>query len=173
LLTTAYREAITGVPMYVKTGGTVTVENSTGTGGISLVSGRFTIGAKGATATSSTSQGDGGVFDLSKPYKITVKIASASGTAGKKFMLLIDNNSSSGGNSIWGANSVVINKTLAEVQTAIADNGGVLTYTSADPVTVGNATSFVQLRTETGLTVIIDSVKIETLSATSGGAKRR
>lgn len=160
-----------GIAMYAKTGGTVTVENSTGTGGISLVSGRFTIGAKGVTATSSTSQGSGGVFDLSQQYIITVKIASASGTAGKKFMVLVDNNTSSGGNSIWGSNSVVINKTLEEVQAVISSNGGILTYTSANPVTVGNGTSFLQLRTETGLTVIIDDIKVEKV-ATASGKKR-
>lgn len=137
------------LPMYKKTGGTLTIES----GALTVVSGRFTIGDKG-TATTGTTQPNG-TFDLSKPYKVSFKVTVIGGTdITKTLQVYVDNNTTSGSNSIHGSSSQILKRA-----------GNTLAVDEVIELTpsVGTKTSFIQIRTETGLTVTIDDLVIEYL----------
>jgi pectate lyase len=149
--TAAYR-ALPGTTtaMYVKTGGTVTAS----TGNLVVEGGRFTIGALGSTGTT-TSTTPGGVFDLSSPYRITIVTGAISGDTAKKFQVYVDNNTTSSGSSIHGSASKVFEDTV----------GNSLNKTITIEATVGTASSFLQIRTESASSVTIKSITIEYLGA--------
>ncbi|HPT86530.1 MAG TPA: InlB B-repeat-containing protein [Bacillota bacterium] len=132
-------------PLYSRTGGAINVVD----GQLQLVGGRFTIGDNGTGNTTSTTIPKG-VFDLSKAYKIKVKIVAVSGSG--KFMIYVDNNTSSGTNSIHGNNSV-----LKSFDGTTLTVGEVLEV----PGSVGTESSFIQIRAESTLTVTIDDLVIE------------
>lgn len=147
--TTAYKAMPddSSIPFYKKTGGTVTVAG----GQVTIASGRFTVGDKG-TATADSVKPNG-VFDLSIPYKISFKIVSIDGTdTTKEFQVYVDNNTTSSGNSYHKNNSVLYRKKGTELPV-----GETVTISSI----YGTKASFIQLRTETGLTVTIDDLVIE------------
>ncbi|WP_448212965.1 pectate lyase family protein [Colwellia sp. MEBiC06753] len=144
--------AISGVasaPMNNKTGGTVLVDS----GQLTLDSSRFTIGdAMPSQATSSGDSQANGALDLSKPYKLIITIASVADSEGNNnFQVYVDNNTTSSGNSIHGSSS----KFYAEQITSLS--AGELEITGF----VATANSFLQLRTESGGTVVIDNLRIE------------
>lgn len=138
-------------PMYIRKGGTITVEDELLVLGPSS-GGRLTIGALSDTNTTSSST-PGGVLDLSQPYKIIIKIAEVGRDTGKNFQVYVDNNTTSQGNSIHGGSSKVFQQKLSELEL------GELTIQP----TVGTQTSFIQLRTESGGNIKIDEVIIQRL----------
>ena len=138
-------------PMYFITGGGsgITVTD----GQLSLASARFTVGAKTPSVSTTANDAEGaGVFDLSKPYKIVMDIISIGGTDGTKdFQVYVDNNTSSSGNSIHGGSSKFYG----------VDSNTLTVGTLEIEGLVATANSFIQIRTETGATVVFDNLRIE------------
>ncbi|HEY0891771.1 MAG TPA: hypothetical protein VGE32_01870, partial [Cellvibrio sp.] len=156
LFSAAYRSISTdsSVPLFFVTGGNsgITIANNE----LTLAAARFTIGNKpprANTAASDTSAN--GDFDLSKPYRISFRVVAASGSGALQIM--VDNNSTSAGNSLHGSASRIFN---ASANSLVA--GQVIELLP----TVGTANSFISLRTESSASVTIDDLVIEYL----GGA---
>ena len=162
-------------PMYFAKGGygDMVLEN----GKLTLVGGRFTIGMpKEHEDTGTKKKVDGedvitinenleGHLDLSKPYKITIVLADS--TPGEKngepagnFQVYVDNNTTSMALSKHGGDSRLINyscKNNEKIEEIIADENGIIELTPE----VGTENSFIQIRTDAGATVVIESIKIE------------
>jgi pectate lyase/fibronectin type 3 domain-containing protein len=138
-------------PMYIRLGGTAAIDTDKST--LTLTGARVSVGAKSNTTTNATTT-PGGVLDLSKEYKVTVNVASASGTG--KFFIFVDNNSTSSGGSIHGNASKLYEAVGSTIQP------GQISVVSS----VGNADSFIGLRTESSATVTITSIKIEYVGGT-------
>lgn len=136
-------------PLYFITGGSsgITIANNE----LTLAGARFTIGNRppraSTTASDTNANGD---FDLSRAYRISFTVVAASGSG--KLQVYIDNNTTSQGNSIHGANSKVF-EALANNLTA----GQRIEITR----TVGTANSFIALRTESSASVTIDNLQVE------------
>ncbi|HSC66650.1 MAG TPA: pectate lyase, partial [Cellvibrio sp.] len=122
---------------------------------LTIAGARFSIGNRPPrTATVATDTSVNGDFDLSRPYKISFKVVAGSGTAGKKMQVYVDNNTSAAGSSLHGSGSKVW-----EAEAVSLTAGQVVEITP----TIGTATSFIQLRTETGASTTIDDLKLEYL----------
>lgn len=147
------------IPLYTRTGGSVVLEDNQ----LKLDSGRFTWGnSTPAVDTSGDDTVTTGVFDLSKPYNIVVDIISADEPTDDKdnsFIIYVDNNTSSSSKSIHGGSSKFFSRKIADLV-----DGETLTI----PGYVASATSFLQLRTESGGVVVIDNLRIEYLDQASG-----
>jgi pectate lyase/fibronectin type 3 domain-containing protein len=139
LFTAAYRSmpGQSSKALYQKTGGTVNIVD----GSVSLEGGRFTIGMLTASE---------GVFDLSRKYNIIINIASVSGDTSKKFQVYVDNSSTSAGSSPHGTDSKVYEVTGRDMATG----------KHVIPSEVGTAASYLQIRTESGFNVAIESIAI-------------
>ena len=136
-------------PMFYKTGGTVELTSN----GVKLDGGRFTIGHSDTSFTSTgTDTVNLGVFDLSEPYYIVMDVKSVlEETAGKKFQVYIDNNTSGSSNSMHGGSSRIYNEAVGSIPL------GELKI----PGDIGTENSFIQLRTEGGAVIEVDNFKIE------------
>ncbi|TCT15355.1 pectate lyase [Natranaerovirga pectinivora] len=154
LFTTSYKSLPNdpSKPMYLKTGGTVIAGSST----VTLDGGRMTIGALSTSSTSSSST-PGGVFDLSGNYRIVLNVSSKGGTSSKKFQVYVDNNTTSQSNSIHGGASKVYEETIGNLST-----GNIIIDSN-----IGTQNSFIQIRTESGGSVTINEVRIETQGGSS------
>lgn len=139
-------------PMFFKTGGTVEITDN----GLMLSGGRFTIGnTETLYETTAEETATVGVFDLSKPYNIVMDIIQVQEpTAGKKFQVYIDNNTSGSANSQHGGSSRIYNEAASSVPL------GTLTI----PGEIGTANSFIQLRTEGDSIVEFNNLRIEYLN---------
>ncbi|MER2493053.1 pectinesterase family protein [Catenovulum sediminis] len=139
-------------PMFYKTGGTIDVSDT----GVKLSGARFTIGnSETLYSTSSSDNTKVGVFDLSKPYNIVLDVVQTQEpTAGKKFQVYIDNNTSGSANSMHGGSSRIYNVAASSVPL------GELVI----PGEIGTNKSFVQLRTEGDSVVEIKNLRIEYLN---------
>ncbi len=128
-------------------------------GKLTLEASRFTIGAvpgaDGKVAETSASARPAGVLDLSKPYKITVKIAEvASKIEGKdKFFIYVNNSTTKKDLSPEGEASVLASVPVGELKKG--DN----VFTGK----LGDAKSFLQIRSESGAMVKIESISVESL----------
>ncbi|MDR7088865.1 pectate lyase family protein [Cellvibrio fibrivorans] len=156
LFSAAYRSISTdsSAPLLFVTGGNsgITIANNQ----LTLAAARFTIGNKPPrTNTSSGDTSANGDFDLSKPYRISFRVVTASGSGALQVM--VDNNTTSGGNSLHGSASRIFN---ASANSLVA--GQVIELLP----TIGTANSFISLRTESSASVTIDDLVIEYL----GGA---
>gem|GEM_PF-1407348 len=136
------------VPMYYRGGGAITVNLAEDT--VTLSGGRMTIGALSTESTKAGDEPPLGVFDLSKPYQIILNLTSASGDSGKKLQVYVDNNTTSQGNSMHGNASRIYNQ----------DVDSITDYKIVIPSNVGTSASFIQIRTENGASVTIDSIAI-------------
>ncbi|MDZ4261116.1 MAG: hypothetical protein U1B30_02145, partial [Pseudomonadota bacterium] len=160
LFSAAYQAISTdaSAPLYfITSGGSgITVSNNA----LSIVGGRLTIGhrpPRAATLVGDTSAN--GDFDLSRPYRISFTVVAASGAG--KVQVYIDNNTTSQGNSMHGANSKVF-EAVASSLTA----GQQVEITPA----VGTAGSFIALRTESSATVVIDNLRVEYTDLVAGSS---
>jgi pectate lyase len=156
LFSAAYRSISTDLsaPLFFVTGGNsgITIANNQ----LTLAAARFTIGNKPPrTNTSSGDTSANGDFDLSKPYRISFRVVTASGSGALQVM--VDNNTTSGGNSLHGSASRIFN---ASANSLVA--GQMIELLP----TIGTANSFISLRTESSASVTIDDLVIEYL----GGA---
>ena len=133
-------------PFYYRSGGTVTFSDNQ----VTLAGGRFTLAnTQPATTTTSGDTQTFGELDLSQAYRISFCVKAASGTGA--LQVTVNNNSTSAGNSIHGSSSRVYNasaNTLPAGQRVVIDSS------------VGNANSFIQLRTESSATVVMDDIWI-------------
>ncbi|WP_053094212.1 hypothetical protein [Cellvibrio sp. pealriver] len=151
LFSAAYQSISTDVsaPLYFITGGgsAITIANNQ----LTLAGARFTIGNRppraSTTASDTNANGD---FDLTRPYRISFTLIAASGSG--KMQVYVDNNTTSQGNSIHGANSKVY-EVVANSLTA----GQQVTITPA----LGTGNSFIALRTESSASVTIDNLVLE------------
>lgn len=145
---TAAYKALPGkadVPFYTITSGACTVAD----GSITLGNSRFVIGTADATPSSIASAPDG-VIDLSAPTTLTITFT-AQGTGEKNFQVYVDNNTSKMAESPLGGASRVVSIPAG-------------TTGPKSPVVIqipaGRATSFLQIRCESGSMVTIDSIKL-------------
>lgn len=122
---------------------------------LTLAAARFTIGNRSpradTTAADTTVNGD---LDLSHAYKISFKVVAGSGDVGKQAYVYVDNNMASSTTSMHGSSSKVW-----EAETRSLTAGQLIEITP----TIGTATSFIQIRTETGANITIDDLKLEYL----------
>ena len=130
---------------------------------LSIVGGRFTIGHRPPrTSTTASDTSANGDFYLTRPYRISFDVIAASGAG--KVQVFIDNSTTSSGNSIHGASSRVF-ESVASNLTA----GQHIEINSS----LGTATSFIAIRTESSASVVIDNLTLEYtdgLGTSSGGA---
>ncbi|MFK3858169.1 pectinesterase family protein [Pseudoalteromonas rhizosphaerae] len=138
------------IPMFSKTGGSVTVIDT----GLELDGGRFTLGnTTPGIETAATDTTTSGALDLSRPYQVVMDIVSVSDPEGdNKFQIYVDNNSSSSSKSIHGNDSRFYNELINSLTA-----GQTLTV----PGKLATKNSFLQLRTETGGTVVINNLRVE------------
>jgi len=138
-------------PFYSVTGGGSGLTISDGQ--LSIDSARFTLG--NTTPDADTTADDTlttGIIDLSREYTISMDIVSIDDPDGdNNFQIYVDNNTSSSGKSIHGGDS----KFYSELISSLAPGQRL----SIDGF-IGTPTSFIQLRTESGGTVVIDNVVI-------------
>jgi pectate lyase len=153
LFSAAYRSISTdaAAPLFFVTGGNSGI--TTANNELTIAAARFTIGNKppraNTTASDTSANGD---FDLSKPYRISFRIVASSGSGALQIM--VDNNSTSAGNSLHGSASRIFN---ASANSLVA--GQIVELLP----TVGTANSFISLRTESSASVTIDDLVIEYL----------
>ncbi|WGO97672.1 hypothetical protein QFX18_16795 [Saccharophagus degradans] len=145
----------TAVPFNTVTGGgsRITVAD----GKLSMNDARFTMGDKGDAATADAVAPVGDI-DLSKPYTIEIVISDFTMEAAEagSFIVYVDNNTSSSGNSLHGEASK-----LATLKTDDAEVA-TLPYTLTIDSDVGTANSFIQLRADSKVgNITIDSVSIK------------
>lgn len=139
-------------PMLVPTGGKPTVED----GKLVLANSRFALGAvaeaDGKIAASTGSSRPAGVLDLSRPYKIVMKVAAVETvTAGKdNFFIYVNNSTSRGADSPLGSGSQLVKVSVGELK--VGEN--VFVGKPAD------ASSFLQIRAESGALVKIESLSV-------------
>lgn len=143
-------------PLYAATGGSSRLTITDGQ--LTIDNARFTIGQ---TAPEVETSGDdtsaNGDLDLSKPYKITFDVISASepdaADQDNSFMLYVDNNTSSSSKSMHGGDSKFYSVKIADLTAGTVEIEGL----------VATASSFIQLRAESGAVVVIDNFAIEYL----------
>ncbi|HTF95591.1 MAG TPA: hypothetical protein VL995_05640 [Cellvibrio sp.] len=153
LFSAAYRSISTDIsaPLFFVTGGNsgITIANNE----LTLTGARFTIAHQpprsNTTVNDATANGD---LDLSKPYRISFRVVASSGSG--VLQVLIDNNTTSGGNSLHGSASRIFNASA---------NSLVAGQTIELLPTIGTANSFIALRTESSASVTIDDLIIEYL----------
>ncbi len=135
--------------MYNKTGGTPAFAD----GVMTLTGSRVTIGARG-TASTTASSTPGGVFTINnKSCTLTINTSEA-GTGTGKFQVFVDNNTTSGGNSVHGSSSAVVNVATNSVV------AGANAWSFAISTANFTGGSFLMLRTESSNTVKIDSASL-------------
>ncbi|KKK95645.1 hypothetical protein LCGC14_2670720, partial [marine sediment metagenome] len=122
--------------------------------GLELDGGRFTLGnTTPGIETAATDTTTSGALDLSRPYQVVMDIVSVSDPEGdNKFQIYVDNNTSSSSKSIHGNDSRFYNELINSLTA-----GQTLTV----PGQLATKNSFLQLRTETGGTVVINNLRVE------------
>ncbi|MGJ8693830.1 MAG: pectinesterase family protein [Thalassotalea sp.] len=148
---TAGKAGISGtdIPMYDRTGGTVTVTAS----GIELDGGRFTLGnTTPEIETADTDMTGTGIFDLSRPYNVVLDIVAIGGTETKEFQVYVDNNTSGSSKSIHSGASKFYSE---EINTLTPGT------TLKIPGLLATKNSFLQIRTETDGIVEFNNLHIE------------
>ncbi|MDC8829691.1 pectinesterase family protein [Alteromonas gilva] len=144
------------LPLYARTGGSVTVVAE----GLEIDSGRFTIGnATPEVETTGDDTINTGALDLSRPYKVVMDIVSVNDTEGNnKFQIYVDNNTSSSSKSIHGSASRFYSELINTLEpgTTLEVEGF-----------LASENSFLQLRTESGGTVVINNLRIEYIEDTT------
>jgi hypothetical protein len=128
------------------------------TSGVTLSGNRFVIGSKTTTNTSSSVMVSDGELDLSKAAVLTIDYSSFTLNGTSNFMVLLNNNTTSQGNSVLG------NASRIYQSTALTATGGTVTV-NINPTTFSNHTSlsksFLMFRTEGSTSIVITGIKIE------------
>jgi hypothetical protein len=154
--------------MYYATSGSSRITFADGS--VTVTNARFTIGMVGGDAAADTTATTtpGGELDLSEGTVLTVVVSDAvdvvpedtEDAGGNNFIVYVDNNTTSSGNCMWGSDGKVIELELADIATDL-ETTNPLTLTAAVPTGVGTTASFLQVRTESGGSITIDSIAIE------------
>lgn len=150
-------------PFYVATAGgsRITIADNA----LSMSNARFTIGDSGTPTVADVAPS--GDIDLSRPYRITMTISdftSADEASPGAFQIYVDNNTTSSGNSLHGADSRVSQLSPSDIPS--------LPYVLVLEPEIGTANSFLQIRADSKVgNLTISNVKIEYLDdlGTPGG----
>ena len=171
-LWTAKYEALSAddcTPMFVVTAG---AENITlANGSVKLYNGRFAIGMVGGAeaAPTSATTSPGGALNIGAGAQVFVEISEAADiepgdtdAGGNKFFVYLDNNTTSSDNSIWDDAAKIINPPIDEIIAQLEAAGGPVVLSATIPEAVGGLAEgdFLQIRVESGASVVIDSIYI-------------
>ncbi len=148
--TADYKAQSNGLAMYYPTGNQSSITFTDGQ--MTLAGARFAIGQTDPVSTGNEDTDVNGSLDLSKNWKIQIYVISGSGSG--NFQVQVDNNTTSGKNSIHGDSSRI----FSEVASELSDT--TITISSAEK---GSFTpnSFLFLRTESKATVVTDQILVE------------
>src|SRR5690606_38599549 len=130
---------------------------------LQIGNGRFTLGQtrlEAGTTTADISIPTWGEFDLSRPYKVSFCVVQVSAPSGSNFELYVDNNTTSGNNSRYGAGNA---SRILQVAThsLVPGTRQEVTVPGTSGVQIGTSTSFFQFRVSSGGFAVIDDLVIE------------
>src|SRR5690606_14820507 len=130
---------------------------------LQIGNGRFTLGQtrlEAGTTTADISIPTWGEFDLSRPYKISFCVVQVSSPSGSNFEIYVDNNTTGGNNSRYGAGNA---SRISQVATHVLEPGTrqEVTVPGGSGVQIGTETSFVQFRVSSGGFAVIDDLVVE------------
>lgn len=165
----------TSLPLYYATGGFI--DNETGTVSptstswltgddnrkLQLGNGRFTIGQTRLevnTTTADPNESTWGEFDLSRPYKISFCVTSVSTPSASNFELYVDNNTTGGNNSRYGAGNASRILQVA-THTLVPGQRQEVLVPGTSGVQIGSEHSFLQFRVSSGGWAVLDDLIIE------------
>lgn len=170
------------LPFYYATGGFIDYETGTvsptSTSWITgddnrkmqLGNGRFSLGQTRLeynTTTADLSVPAWGEFDLTRPYKISFCVSAVSDASSSNFEIYIDNNSTGGNNSRYGAGNasrIFQNATHSLVPGQRVE----VSVPGASGAQIGVKNSFIQFRVSSGGWAVIDDLVIEYLDEPHG-----
>jgi hypothetical protein len=113
------------------------------------------------TTTADTSIPTWGEFDLSKAYKVSFCVVQVSAASSSNFEIYVDNNTTGGNNSIYGAGNASRILQVATHTLVPGTRHEVLVPKAAGDKQIGSATSFFQWRVSSGGWAVIDDVVVE------------
>lgn len=130
---------------------------------LQIGNGRFTLGQtrlEAGTTTADTSIPTWGEFDLSRPYKMSFCVVQVSSPSGSNFEIYVDNNTTGGNNSRYGAGNA---SRILQVATHVLEPGTrkEVTVPGGSGVQIGTETSFFQFRVSSGGFAVIDDLIVE------------
>lgn len=130
---------------------------------LQLGNGRFTIGQtrqEVGTTTADTSVPTWGEFDLSRPYKISFCVSSVGTPSNSNFEIYVDNNTTGGNNSRYGAGNA---SRIFQMATHNLTPGQrvEVAVPGASGTQIGSEHSFLQFRVSSGGWAVIDDLVIE------------
>lgn len=163
------------VPFYYATGGFLDEEGNpspTATSWITadanrklqIGNGRFTLGQtrlEAGTTTADSSIPTWGEFDLSKDYRLSFCVTQVSSPSGSNFEIYVDNNTTGGNNSRYGAGNASRIFQVATHTLIPGQRHEVLVPATTGGTLIGTATSFLQFRVSSGGFAVIDDLVIE------------
>ncbi len=126
--------------------------------------GRLTVGQTKLevnTTTADTSIPTWGEFDLSKAYKVSFCVVQVSAASSSNFEIYVDNNTTGGNNSIYGAGNASRILQVATHTLVPGTRHEVLVPKAAGDKQIGSATSFFQWRVSSGGFAVIDDIVVE------------
>lgn len=112
------------------------------------------------TTTADTSIPTWGEFDLSKAYTVSFCVVEVSTPSSSNFELYVDNNTTSGNNSIYGAGNASRILQVA-THTLVPGERRSVTVPAAGAPLIGSKTSFFQFRVSSGGYAVIDDLVVE------------
>lgn len=173
----------TSLPFYFATGGFLDEfgnQSPTATSWITgdenrklqIGNGRFTAGQtrlEAGTTTADTSIPTWGEFDLSRPYKVSFCVVQVSSPSGSNFELYVDNNTTGGNNSRYGAGNA---SRILQVATHTLEPGTrqEVVVPGGSGVQIGTENSFFQFRVSSGGFAVIDDLVVEYVDEPHGFA---
>lgn len=113
------------------------------------------------TTTADTSIPTWGEYDLSKSYKVSFCVVQVSPASASNFELYVDNNTTGGNNSIYGAGNASRILQVATHTLVPGTRQEVVVPKAAGDRLIGSATSFFQFRVSSGGWAVIDDVVVE------------
>src|SRR5690606_8067403 len=154
----------TELPFYYATGGFLDEEGNpspTATSWITadanrklqIGNGRFTLGQtrlEAGTTTADSSIPTWGEFDLSKDYRLSFCVTQVSSPSGSNFEIYVDNNTTGGNNSRYGAGNASRIFQVATHTLILGQRHEVLVPATTGGTLIGTATSFLQFRVSSG-----------------------
>lgn len=126
--------------------------------------GRLTFGQTRleiGTTTADTTVPTWGEFDLSKAYKVSFCVVQVSAASASNFEIYVDNNTTGGNNSIYGAGNASRILQVATHTLVPGTRQEVLVPKAAGDKQIGSATSFFQWRVSSGGWAVIDDIVVE------------
>lgn len=113
------------------------------------------------TTTADTTVPTWGEFDLSKAYKVSFCVVQVSAASASNFELYVDNNTTGGNNSIYGAGNASRILQVATHTLVPGTRVEAIVPKAAGDKQIGSPTSFFQFRVSSGGWAVIDDVVVE------------